>query len=760
MPLAPAARALGALAVLVLVMFADVLFAPGWRVLGHPGTDLALQFIPWRDFGFAELAKGNLPLWNPHIFAGAPFFGGMQSALLYPVNWLFLVLPLPLAINWTIALNLWLLGAFMILWALRRGLHPLAAFLSATLACFGAPYFLHIHAGHLTNLAAMAWMPLIFLALDEWLRLREMRWCLLGMLAVAMQLFAGHPQYVYLTGIAAALYFAIRLAEPANRSIGCAAGFPAVYAGGALLAAVQLFSALQVASETVRSETLGHAFAAMFAFPPENFLTLFAPDFYGELGGYPYWGRWYLWEACLFIGVIGLALAAYGLARARPAGKAALIGVMLAAALIALGNNTPLFDLLYQWLPYFDRFRGAGKFIVISALVLSLFAGYGMDLVLRERAVPRAALWTAAAAAGLLALGALAVSFADWTAVMNAVLGKGESFIDPRSLGAGFAEAARRGSAGSMVAAALTLGAAAVVATLVRSRPRAAVLLTVLAVAEVFWYARSHRTTFEGEHPLIAPLQQILATDLGDYRILNPTFPNLAMSMRAYDVWGYDPGVPRRYAELVTWLEGGDPARATQYVAFQRYDRLFALLRMKYVIDVGQGTPRVVPAPVPPLKHLELIGHYDVQSERGAALRAMTQASFDPRHEVILEQEPNPKPAAEVQGNARIVRQGTDFMEIEAELARPAILLITDAWTPAWRASALPGSSQASYELLPADYALRAVALERGKHRLRVAYAPPAYAIGAAVSALAWLAWLAAWWWLWRARRSRREASP
>jgi len=756
----PAARALGALALLVLLMFADVLFAPGWRVLGHPGTDLALQFIPWRDFGFTELAKGNLALWNPHIFAGAPFFGGMQSALLYPVNWLFLVLPLPLAINWTTALNLWLLGAFMILWALRRGLDPLAALLAAALACFGAPYFLHIHAGHLTNLAAMAWIPLIFLALDEWLRLRSLAWCLLGMLAVALQLFAGHPQYVYLTAIAAALYFAIRLAEPANRGIGCAAGFLAVYAGGAVLAAVQLFSALQVASETVRSETLGHAFAAMFEFPPENLVTLFAPDFYGRLEGYPYWGRWYLWEACLFIGVIGLALAAYGMARARPAGKAALVAVMLASALIALGNNTPLFDVLYQWLPYFDRFRGAGKFIIISALILSLFAGYGMDLLLRERALPRAALWTAAGAAGLLGLGALAVSFADWTPVMAAVLGKGESFLDPRSLGAGFADAARRGSATGLVSAALALGAAAAVASFVRSRPRAAVLLAVLALAEVFWYARSHRATFQGEHPLIAPLQQILAADLGDYRILNPGFPNLAMSVGAYDVWGYDPGVPRRYAELITWLEGGDPARATQYVAFRRYDPLFALLRMKYVIDIGEGTKRMVPTPLPPLRHLELVGQYEVQSDRGAVLRAMTQASFDPRHEVILEREPSPRPAAEVQGSARIVRQGTDFLEIEAELASPAILLITDAWTPAWHASALPGSSQASYELVPADYALRAVALERGTHRLRVAYAPPAYRIGVAVSALAWLAWLAAWWWLWRARRSRPETSP
>src|SRR5918992_4165195 len=87
----------GALALLTLAMFAETLIAPGTRVLGAHNTDLALHFLHWREFGFGELAKGNLALWNPHIFAGAPFFGGMQSALLYPLNWLFLVLPLPLA---------------------------------------------------------------------------------------------------------------------------------------------------------------------------------------------------------------------------------------------------------------------------------------------------------------------------------------------------------------------------------------------------------------------------------------------------------------------------------------------------------------------------------------------------------------------------------------------------------------------------------------------------------------------------------------
>ena len=67
-----------------LAMFADLLFAGGTRVLGHPGSDMFLQYFAWREFGFRELAKGNFALWNPHIFSGAPYFGGMQGALLYP----------------------------------------------------------------------------------------------------------------------------------------------------------------------------------------------------------------------------------------------------------------------------------------------------------------------------------------------------------------------------------------------------------------------------------------------------------------------------------------------------------------------------------------------------------------------------------------------------------------------------------------------------------------------------------------------------
>ena len=171
----PVTFSLAGLGLLVFLMFGDLLVAPGNRVLGAQDTDLFLQFVSWRDFGFRELAKGNIALWNPHIYGGAPYFGGMQAALLYPVNWLFLILPAALAFNWTIAIGTWLLGCFMWLWAWRRGLRSVSAFVAAALVMFSGPHFLHIHAGHVTNLPAMTWVPLIFLAVDEWLDTRQVK---------------------------------------------------------------------------------------------------------------------------------------------------------------------------------------------------------------------------------------------------------------------------------------------------------------------------------------------------------------------------------------------------------------------------------------------------------------------------------------------------------------------------------------------------------------------------------------------------------
>jgi hypothetical protein len=166
------------------------------------------------------------------------------------------------------------------------------------------------------------------------------------------------------------------------------------------------------------------------------------------------------------------------------------------------------------------------------------------------------------------------------------------------------------------------------------------------------------------------------------------------------------------------------------------------MLRVKYIVRFEDNAMQIDPLPVEPLRRLELVGTYRLESGRDAILGAMGEASFDPRREMILERRPQPEPVSAAGGRASVVREGTDFVEIEADLPQPAMLLVTDAWTPSWRAVSLdPGQS---YELMPADYALRAVALDRGHHRLRLEYAPGGLRAAAFISALAWVAWAGA----------------
>jgi hypothetical protein len=751
---------LAALALLCLAMFADVLMAPRGRVLGSHATDMAYQFLQWRDFGFSQIAAGQLPLWNPHIYGGAPFFGGMQSALLYPPNWLYMVLPLEAATNWTIALDVWLLGAFMFLWGARRGLHPFAAFVSAALLMFCAPHFLRIAAGHATNLAAMAWVPLIFLSIDGWLHTRRWSWCLLGMLAVAMQIFAGHPQYVYFTALIAAVYVLLRIVESGTDRAVSAAGAGAMYIGGALLAAVQLLPAIEATSETIRDLPLPFELAASFGFPPENLVTLVAPGFFGDTARASYWGRWLPWEANAFIGVGGLMLASLGVAHATFDGRRSLLVTAALSTVLALSPSTPLFRLLYEWIPLFDKFRASGKFMFFTALFLALFAGVALDRLLRERRLPRRAMIAAAGTILVLLGGAILARLVDWYPIIALSLASGDSYMAPsRYLDEAFVHGARDHAAWSLLIAAVVLAVFTAAALWGRTEPRAIFLVGVLSIAEVFMFARLHRPTFDGESKMVEEVTALLARDPGDYRILNVAHPNSALVTGAYDGWGYDPSVTRRYAELMQWMQGEDVSRASQHLVFHGFHPLHGMLRIRYRIEEKDGGALITRSEVPELRQVELIGAHRVRTSREEVFAALKDPRFDPSQEVILERDPVPAPGVRRgRGRAEVMRQGTDFLEIQAEVLESSVLLVTDAWTPAWRARALPGSASERYDVMPANYALRAVPLGPGTHRLRLEYAPTSLRVGTVLSIVSVLAWLVAVYALTRPHRNLPHA--
>jgi hypothetical protein len=790
----PIAAGLGLIVAVVLGLFADLLFRAEPPVLSAVGGDMWREFIFWRDFGFTQLRQGNLALWNPYVYCGIPFFGGFQSALLYPPNWLYMVLPLAVAVNVGVALHFALSGVLMFAWAGHRGLGVPARTLAAILFTFCGPVYMHLHAGHVMMLCPVAWAPLVMLAVDKLFdEGRLLRWSLVGAAAVAMQILAGHPQTVYYTAIAAVLYAALRamalrkeLRADKMRAAGVGCGLAGMFIGAAAVTAVQLLTGIAAAGESVRGPGVPKSFAAMFAFPPENFLTLLAPGFFGDILNQEYWGRCYLWEMCAFLSVSGLFLALYGALDGQRRARRLLGAMSLICVLLALGSHTPLFDLLYALVPGYDKFRGNAKFMFLAAMFAALLAGVGLDRMLtRHRTDPSSrrrlvCVGWSALAVGACLLGAAVVVHSQatpttlataWREFMRGRLLTNESYL-PRAAyeDVHFVARAAHFAARSLLLA----GGTGIVLSLLWfwsvRRPKLGYAVAVLACAEILVFARSQRVTFELETTRLPPeLESYFAAHHDDGRIYWPGGnDNQTMIYERGTLWGDDPGVPLRYGQFLTWTQGGDPNLASQYLEFRRYDPLYAMLRAQYFLLAKErssvpGRPAVEAGGwrlyelAGALPRALLIEDFSVIPDRDAAFAAMRDPEFDPHTKVILERAPTAKmeinPGHEAPGRVSVAAISTDELLVEAELARPAILLLTDAYHSGWRAEPADESAQGSYEIIPANYVLQAIPLQAGKHRIRLEYLPAPFVVGKWISIVSLVAYCAAWVYLWRKGR-------
>lgn len=153
---------------LSLAYFHNVVIPTDYNVLSDQNTDIRHQLFYWRYFGFHTLAKGTIPLWNPYIYSGTPFVGGVQSAIFYPLNLIFLVLPVYVAINYSIILHVFLSGVFTYLYLRFIKLRPKSeiqnlnfdtdslsrssCMISSIIFMFCAPQIFHVYPGHLPNL--------------------------------------------------------------------------------------------------------------------------------------------------------------------------------------------------------------------------------------------------------------------------------------------------------------------------------------------------------------------------------------------------------------------------------------------------------------------------------------------------------------------------------------------------------------------------------------------------------------------------------
>ncbi|UCG33807.1 MAG: hypothetical protein JSU68_04060, partial [Phycisphaerales bacterium] len=769
----------------MLLMFGDVLLVRDAPILSAQGSDIELKFAFWRAFAAQQFRDGNIPLWNPHIFAGSAFLGGFQSALLYPFNMILFWLPLPAMLNISFAMHIVLAGLLLYAWCRYRGVSRPSSLLAGLLFSYGSALFMRIHAGHISAVTTVAWAPLVFLSVDAFIERRAPVWVLIGIAAVSMQILAGHPQHFFYTAVCAGAFALVRLTtslaghrgaglSPWQKIPALLIGLAAIYAGGVGIGAAQLLPGLDACGECRRVTRAGpekmyrvsYEFCARDSFPPENFASVLAPYFLGGTPSHPYWGRGYRSEATLFIGAGGFILAVLGGIAGERRNRTWLVLMVALTVLLALGKYTPLLRVLYTYVPGFDLFRCNGRFALLCSMFLAFLAGVGLDALTGASATRGTGVYSTSGKWPSLQQSVWIVSLVGICVAVAMVLlalwirhqsssestdGPWHEFVMNR---AAVSDAAQPREAGAFASrqglvAAASLGAYSALLFAAGRRRRWGYAILVIASAEVLVFARVSRATIDRASIRPPPaIQAFLAERPGDYRISWRSKPNISMVAGWLCVDGYDALQPQRVTDFLAYSKIGEASvPETTAERYRRYCKFHRMLRCRYVMQ-STSMPGLPQTPEfegdglavyeidYPLPHVLLVEEWEVLTQSDEILDRLASPEFDPLQTVILERSPDPAPSpgreAGPPGEAQVLRSSTDEMMIQASLSRPAILLITDGYFGGWRARS--ADLRRSYDLMPADYALRAIPLEEGEHVIHLEYAPASWRTGVCIS--------------------------
>jgi hypothetical protein len=384
---------LGLVALCVLffwqLVFTDMILARG---------DTYRYFYPYWDARDAALRAGQLPLWTPDIFMGVPLLANPQIGTFYPPNWLTIALPAPDAVRYAIILHIiWAgLGALVLFWAtMSRAWLP--ALTTALLFALGG--YVGGHIEQINQLQGIAWLPWLFYLYHRALSAERARlWLLFLGMGWALQIFSGHTQTVFMTGIGLGVYGIVQALGAGWRTYGRHLLKLAIATVIAIVLALpQLLPTLELTGMSNRGSGLNAREAVAFSLPPWYLPRSLLGIYDGQLFS----------EYVVTIGVIGLCLALIGaLVYQRPADvrRYTWVVLTLVGVLLALGAYNPLYWLLAN-LPGFNLFRVPARWMALAALALAMLTGRGV-LALQVGVVGRSVL--ALVGGGLLLVIALA----------------------------------------------------------------------------------------------------------------------------------------------------------------------------------------------------------------------------------------------------------------------------------------------------------------------------------------------------------------
>ncbi|MDQ6694323.1 MAG: YfhO family protein [Chloroflexota bacterium] len=747
-----------------------------WRVLTESGImmpagggDLASLYYPNYAYAAHELQRGSIPLWNPYLFSGMPFAADVQSGLFYPLNWIVFALQVNLGhLEWLLIFHYWVAATFTYLFLRDIGLRRVGALTGGVVFAFCG--FMTAHLGHLPMVLVATWIPCTLLLLRRALTTQgRTGWaCSIGAgLSLTMSLFAGHVQIFSYGLLAAALLWLLHLfnGEPLTRQralpIVLKGALPVVLA--LLIGAVQLLPSLQLSAESVRA-SVSYEEASDFPAQPLTLLNLFLPQVYGSNPTNYSLGPWQTTENWSYSGVVTLALAAAGLVLRRTRMLAFFALLALLALVLMVGDLSIVGAWIYKFLPGFSKLRDPGRALVLIGLGLAGLSAYGIDALVSHFSATASDgkvlfrwLIGLSGVLALLVLGVMPALFIGLLTNSNAIY----SHLPPAINGLGMLL--------------IWLGAAAAIcwaALRGRVQPRVAGwFLFVLVVLDIFspnsrfnptttdilsGYEHFDMTSFlyKYTHQVAGEQGTGVATrvdiDPGVEDIWQPSSALIAESGGApfYTVGGaFNPLMLARYNRLWQAAEKnvdsplydliGAGVQVVPHTVTHVEQPKWALVQSfpnYFIYRNKNALPRVF-----------LVHDARVEPDDKRLIELLDLFGANPLNTVLLGQGTNRNSPSNLPGTAQGIIAGkptgekvqatsydTGSLAIHVSAKAPGWVVLTDAYYPGWEATV----DHTPTEIVPADYAYRAVHIDAGEHDITMQFRPASWLYGRIISVL------------------------
>lgn len=334
--------------------------------------DNLLINVPSKVFLVRELLQGTIPVSNPYIFSGSPFWADINLAILHPNTLLyffsspFRALTIGIVASYLVALT----GMYALGRVLRFGVF--ASVLGAIV--FGFSGTLVVYANNIAILQVAVLVPWVMAAWIEYLKTMTGRDLVIFVSVASLQIFSGHPQLTYYTWIMLFGYMLLEKPSFQRAKLGFMAALLV-----ALVTSVQTVPFIRFVIESTR---IGQDFAVASSgsMHPLSFIRLFVPGLVGDLSHGTAWIQAGSMHG--FVGFLPLLFVPFAWKSGR-AGKF-FVGVAIASLLMAMGTYTPVYRLAYYLIPGIALFREPGQFLFLWTFGVSVCVMAAADALIRK----------------------------------------------------------------------------------------------------------------------------------------------------------------------------------------------------------------------------------------------------------------------------------------------------------------------------------------------------------------------------------------